>query len=381
MKRGRHNTPVRRQQPIAPAISRKCVRALLSWFSTNARDLPWRRTRDPYAIWISEVMLQQTQVATVVPYWERWMARLPTLSDLASAPPDKVLKLWEGLGYYNRARNLQSAAAMIVNEHNGRFPQTLAALLDLPGIGRYTAGAICSIAYNQPTPILDGNVIRLLTRLFGIDGNPKAKATNDRLWIMAEELVQTAAQNQSNCSNLNQSLMEMGALICTPDNPSCESCPVRRWCVAHRDGRIGELPDLGPRTKTTARHFMAFIVEHEGRILVRQRPASGINAGLWEFPTAQTNGAPPTQPLLIRAFAKAQLSFSMTRAESWFRIRRSVTRYRDTIEVFRARIASGKMPSEKSRRWFALNKLDELAFTGAHRKILNRLQKDEAAGH
>src|SRR5208282_5376629 len=172
--------------------SNRLVPALLDWFSANARDLPWRRTRDPYAIWVSEIMLQQTQVKTVMPYWKRWMRELPTIKAVADASPDKIHKLWEGLGYYTRARNLQKAAQQIVARHGGRFPQNFDDVLALPGIGRYTAGAICSIAFNQPVPILDGNVIRVLTRIFGITENPKEKQTNARLWKLAEELVSRA---------------------------------------------------------------------------------------------------------------------------------------------------------------------------------------------
>jgi A/G-specific adenine glycosylase len=167
----------------------KLAKLLLAWFSANARDLPWRRTRDPYAIWVSEIMLQQTQVKTVLPYWERWICELPTVKAVAKARSDKIHKLWEGLGYYTRVRNLQKAARQIVEKHNGKFPDNFDDVLALPGIGRYTAGAICSIAFNQPTPILDGNVIRVLTRIFGIGENPREKKTNSRLWQLAEELV------------------------------------------------------------------------------------------------------------------------------------------------------------------------------------------------
>ena len=167
----------------------RLVPALLDWFSANARDLPWRRTRDPYAIWVSEIMLQQTQVKTVIPYWKRWMRKLPSIEAVAKARSDKIHKLWEGLGYYTRARNLQKAAKQILEKHNGKFPDIFDDVLALPGIGRYTAGAICSIAFNQPTPILDGNVIRVLTRVYGIGENPHEKKTNARLWQLAEELV------------------------------------------------------------------------------------------------------------------------------------------------------------------------------------------------
>src|SRR3954470_3546612 len=204
------------------AATKRLILPLLNWFSVAARDLPWRRTRNPYAIWVSEIMLQQTQVKTVIPYWECWMKKLPDISAAAGASAHTIHKLWEGLGYYTRVRNLQRAAQIIMKEHDGQFPSHFEAVLALPGIGRYTAGAICSIAFNQPTPILDGNVVRVLTRLFGIKDDPREKEINELLWQKAEALVQAAATttrkpartNAANCAGscsiLNQSLMELG---------------------------------------------------------------------------------------------------------------------------------------------------------------------------
>ena len=190
-----------RQSAIGNRQLKRLVPLLLTWFSANARDLPWRRTRDPYAIWVSEIMLQQTQVKTVMPYWERWMRELPTIQAAASASPDKIHKLWEGLGYYTRVRNLQKAARQIVEEHDGKFPDNFNDVLALPGIGRYTAGAICSIAFNQPKPILDGNVIRVLTRAFGIGENPKEKAYGTARNLKPREL--RAVLSADTCSSVS----------------------------------------------------------------------------------------------------------------------------------------------------------------------------------
>jgi A/G-specific adenine glycosylase len=229
------------------------VERLLEWYPKNARDLPWRRTNDPYCVFVSEIMLQQTQVKTVVPYWERWMRELPTVASLARAKPERIHKLWEGLGYYTRVRNMQKAAQIIVGEHGGAFPSRFEEVLRLPGIGRYTAGAICSIAFGQPTPILDGNVLRVLTRLFGIGGNPRDKQVNRELWRLAEELVRAAGQvvigkgkagSRSPCSLLNQGLMELGALVCTPRQPQCGVCPVAGCCTAWKEGRVERLPEI-----------------------------------------------------------------------------------------------------------------------------------------
>jgi A/G-specific adenine glycosylase len=383
----------------------KLIPALLAWFAMNARDLPWRHTRNPYAIWVSEIMLQQTQVKTVIPYWERWMRELPTIEAVAKAHSEKIHKLWEGLGYYTRARNLQKAAQQIIARHGGRFPHNFDDVLALPGIGRYTAGAICSIAFNQPTPVLDGNVIRVLTRVFGIGKNPREKKTNARLWKLANELVnQTTYKTQhatrpksrtrtrdendddSAVSHLNQSLMELGALVCTPRNPQCRICPVKKFCVAFRENRVAELPNLGKRIAGTTHHFIAFVVERRRRFLVRQRPAGALNAHLWEFPNAECNSAgakdvfksifgiaaPVIQPLCI--------------------VKHSITRHRITLEAFRVHLGGsssarlktpnsklgrrGTPPSEVGGVWLPVAKLDLLPFTGAHKKILTHLKHD-----
>ncbi len=332
-------------------------------------------------------MLQQTQVKTVIPYWNRWIAALPSVESLAEAAPETVLKLWEGLGYYSRARNLHKAAQLIVAHSRGRFPQTFDSVLALPGIGRYTAGAICSIAYDQPTPILDGNVIRVLTRLFGIGANPKEKLTNERLWSLAREFVETAhalptsrADSTPRCSHLNQSLMELGALICTPQNPRCVECPVRRHCVAHREDRTAELPNLGPRTKATARRFIAFVIERDGRFLVRQRPAGVVNAHLWEFPNAEISRPATTRDSRdsLAQFAREELGLALADITPLITVRHSITRYRITLEVYRARWmgrwATKSSTTKTIGRWFTVEDLHELAFTSAHRKILEKLQ-------
>ena len=419
--------------------SKRLVPLLLNWFSANARDLPWRRTRDPYAIWVSEIMLQQTQVKTVIPYWKRWMRELPSIRSVANASPDKIHKLWEGLGYYTRARNLQRAAQQIVarqvaisksrrsrglsrrsetqtdNETQIRrkletphvvsykFPDEFDDVLALPGIGRYTAGAICSIAFNQPTPILDGNVVRVLTRIFGIGENPREKTTNAQLWRLAEELVRHSSlvtrHSSLACSHLNQSLMELGALICTPQNPQCRICPVRKQCVALSEGRVAELPNLGKRNPPTARHFVAFVVERNGRFLVRQRPAGVLNAHLWEFPNLEIgarlsepqhgrmqniNGEfPVTNELRTRcgsgdprsesvaSVADRLLGSTPAKLSPLCTIKHSITRYRITLEAFIVRLNDSA--AKAGGFWKTPTRLRQLAFSAAHKKVLNKL--------
>jgi len=420
--------------------SQSLVSPLLSWFSAHARDLPWRRTHDPYAIWVSEIMLQQTQVKTVIPYWERWLRELPTIKTLAQAHPDKIHKLWEGLGYYTRVRSMQKAAQQIVAlscsrrreeaETAGKskssassprrlreyeFPQTFDTVLALPGIGRYTAGAICSIAFNQPTPILDGNVIRVLTRLFGIATDPRERQTNAQLWQLAEELVTHAARlhsprssrrkeahtesrnsqslltlaatSENACSHLNQSLMELGALICTPRSPNCSACPVKKPCIARKENLQDQLPNLAKREAATARRFLAFVVEHKGQFLVRQRPDGMVNAHLWEFPNAEV-GARVCDPQ--HSVAK-ELGLKVTAPKPIRTIKHSITRYRITLEAWHAELAdpNGAPASDPARRnstntpgrkpalqgeWRTVAQLRKLAFTSAHKNILTQIE-------
>jgi A/G-specific adenine glycosylase len=381
-----------RQSAVGSRQLKRLVPSLLDWFATNARDLPWRHTCDPYAIWVSEIMLQQTQVKTVVPFWERWMRELPTIEAVAEASPASIHKLWEGLGYYNRVRNLQKAARIIVAQHGGKFPDAFDDVLALPGIGRYTAGAICSIAFNQPTPILDGNVIRVLTRVFGFAKNPKERKTNARLWKLAEELVAHAPRLHSfrgdrrkeahsetgnsqslptpaatitgNCSALNQSLMELGALVCTPRNTQCRICPVKKLCVAFGEHRVEELPNLGKRPAATARRFAAFVVKNNGRFLVRQRPAGVVNGLLWEFPNAEISGGKSSPKLAARNIFGA----TPVQIEAFSTVRHSITRYRISLEAFV--VSLRKLPRKTGGAWKTPPQIEKLAFTAAHRKIL-----------
>jgi A/G-specific adenine glycosylase len=359
---------------------RHLVAPLLAWFARNARDLPWRRTLDPYAVWISEIMLQQTQVKTVIPYWQTWMRALPDIHALAEAPTEKVLKLWEGLGYYTRARHLQQAARHIAREHDGDFPTDFDAILALPGVGRYTAGAIASIAFNQPAPILDGNVIRVLTRLFGIAENPREKKTNARLWCLAEALVARAANFQFSilnfqfsisgpCSALNQSLMELGALVCTPRQPRCGQCPVRRCCAARKTGRVESLPNLGRHPTATARRFAAFLVQRQGRWLVQQRPAGVLNAHLWEFPNTEL-----TARDALADAAERLLGGKPGPLVPLATVKHSITRYRISLEACLA-TSQRRLAGGQRSRWLTVAELEHLPFTAAHRKILHALQE------
>lgn len=351
------------------------VQSLLPWYRRQARDLPWRRTSDPYAIWVSEIMLQQTQVRTVIPYWLRWMRRFPTVRSLARAKEPAVLKCWEGLGYYTRARNLHRAAQIIVSRHQGEFPQSFDQIIMLPGIGRYTAGAICSIAYNQPAPVLDGNVTRVLSRIFGVSTDPKLSRTKERLWQLAERLVRCAEalpkrKNRRACSNLNQSLMELGATLCTPREARCPQCPCRRSCRACREDRVDDFPTTSARPKTLRRWVTAFVVAENGRFLVRQRPSGVVNAHLWEFPNRETKG----RVTEVENLARQCLGFRPEATQPLCAIEHTITRNRIHLEVFSATKAGASIETIPGGRWCTLKQLSRLPFPSAHRKIVDALE-------
>jgi A/G-specific adenine glycosylase len=254
---------------------------LLTWFdSAGRKHLPWQRDPTPYRVWVSEIMLQQTQVTTVIPFYERFMARFPDVHALASAPIDEVLHLWTGLGYYARARNLHRAAQLVVSEHHGHFPQSLEAVQALPGIGRSTAGAILALSCGMRHPILDGNVKRVLARYFAVEGFPGEKKIEERLWELAEACTPT-----ERVGNYTQAIMDLGAMICVRSRPLCIACPLSAGCVAYREGRQSQLPT--PRPKKARPHRAAYaliLVREDGAVWLEQRPPSGIWGGLWTFP-------------------------------------------------------------------------------------------------
>lgn len=364
----------------------KIAAALIAWFAVHARPLPWRRTRNPYAIWISEVMLQQTQVQTVIPFWKRWMTEVPDVMTLARSPLSKVLKLWEGLGYYRRAQHLQAAAQVIASQFQGRFPDQFETVLRLPGVGRYTAGAICSIAFEQATPAVDGNVARVLTRLYGIADPVGSTIARTQLWECAQELVQLAKRDhpkrQRPCGSLNQALMELGATICTPRKPECHRCPVRTFCTACRTGQVHEFPRRAKRPRTEKRRVIAFVASRGGRFAVRQRPAGSLGAHLWEFPNLEIGNGKAFQSVEVAELqerAAACLECAPLSIQPLCKFSHSVTRFRIELTAYVASVA--KPPGQSSRlKWHRLSHLEKLAFPSAHRRILAALKVRQDLG-
>ena len=320
--------------------------ALVAWFVKEGRDYPWRRTRDPYAVLVSEVMLQQTQIATVLGrgYYERWMEQFPDVAALAAAPEGVLLKAWEGLGYYARARNLQKAAAAVVSEHGGRFPETAEGIAALPGVGRYTAGAVLSFAYGRPAAIVDGNIVRVFSRLFGWDGESDGPEGMRTMWAWAEEL-----KDREHPREGNSALMELGQRVCTPRRPDCEACPVREFCVS-----AGPEAELRPRRR--ARREVVAVTEHalfavrDGRILLA-RESGTRRRGLWRLPLRSEDAV--TDPPL------ALLS----------RTNCAVTHYRIRYCVYDAPGAE----AEAGEEWVAVSEAAELAMPGPVRRVVDGL--------
>ncbi|MDR1832552.1 MAG: A/G-specific adenine glycosylase [Fusobacteriaceae bacterium] len=266
---------------MTPEVTKR----LCAWYAKNARELPWRQTRDPYAVWLSEIMLQQTRVETVIPYYERFLRALPDLRALAEAPENRLLKLWEGLGYYSRAKNLQKAARMIVDKFAGAFPKDPATLEKLPGIGRYTAGALASICFDLPAPAVDGNVLRVVARLTALTGSVDAPEVKEAVMEALGKIY--PAGGQGKCGTFTQSLMELGALVCLPrGEPLCAACPLADLCAAKKSGKPMDFPRKSPKKDKREQELTVLILEVEGKYLIRKRPAEGLLAGLWEFPNA-----------------------------------------------------------------------------------------------
>ncbi len=348
-----------------PAATRTAVRRnLLRWFERAARDLPWRSSRDPYRVWISEVMLQQTQVATVAPYFERFLRRFPNLPALADADEQDVLRLWEGLGYYRRARDMHRAARIVRDEHRGRFPDDPATLRALPGFGRYTVNAVLSQAFGQRLPILEANSVRVLCRLLGVRASPQESAVQKLLWQASEELLPAKHVGQ-----FNQALMEIGALVCTPASPDCENCPLAKQCEANRLGLQARIPLPKKPPTIESVDELALVLRRAERFLVVQRPATGRWASLWEFPHLELElletHASAAERLLMRLGLQAALQGEVAR------IRHAVTRFRILMTCLEATATAGDfVPGLYPRaEWLTASQLHERPFSVPQRKL------------
>jgi A/G-specific adenine glycosylase len=349
-------------------------RDLLRWYRAHRRDLPWRRTRDPYAIWISEAMLQQTRVETAIPYYHRFLERFPDVEALASADLDDVLGAWAGLGYYTRARNLQKAARVVVDSHAGALPDDAEALRSLPGVGRYTAGAVASIAFDRPEPVVDGNVIRVLTRLRGIREDVKKAPVARRLWEEAELLVKGRSPG-----DFNQALMELGATLCSPRAPRCLACPLASHCAAHASGDPESLPVKAPKAAPKRVEAVAGWVIRRGKALAVRRKEDGLLAGMWDLPGGELLGGEAPGDGLVRSL-RERLGLAVEGAVCAGSVEHIFTHRRMRLHVFRCEGVSGRVKRRgfSDHRWVSASSLRELPQGALTRKALALVASDGA---
>jgi A/G-specific adenine glycosylase len=352
------------------------ARRLLGWYDRHRRDLPWRPdpktgrpAPEPYHVLVSEAMLQQTQVATVIPYYHRFLARFPRVCDLASAREQDVLRAWQGLGYYSRARNLHAAARAVVNEHGGELPRTIEGLLALPGVGRYTAGAVASIAFGTRAPIVDGNVARVLCRIDRVETDPRDRQTGQLLWRRAEEILP-----KRRVGDFNSALMELGATVCTPRNPQCLLCPVREHCAAFAAGAQERIPAPRKARPTPLNRRVTFCIRRGDRWLIEQRPAKGRWAGMWQFVTLATpaaNGVPHSLARLLPVRTSNPRKLGM--------VTHGLTHRRYEFDVYACECAGAADAEDAGRRrWATLDGLAEYPLPRPHLKMVELLRQSGA---
>ncbi len=344
--------------------------ALLAWYAAHARDLPWRGHPDPYAVWVSEVMLQQTQVDTVKPYFARWMARFPTIEALAQADEQEVLALWEGLGYYRRARALHRAAQEVVARYGGHLPADPETLQTLPGIGKYTAHAIASLAFGRDVPVLDGNVKRVLARVFALE-TPVDTAEGERaLWALAE-----AHLPPGRAADYNQALMDLGAMVCTPRAPRCAVCPLENLCQARQSGNPEAYPKKRRRQRQPHYTVVAAVIQRDdGRVLIAQRPADGLLGNMWEFPGGKVEQGETLESALKREI-REELAVEIAVEAPFGVYRHAYTHFRVTLHAFLARLESGEPQpiGVQAIRWVRPTELAAFPMGKIDRQIAQRV--------
>ncbi len=345
---------------------------LLQWFLKNARPLPWRRKYTPYEVWVSEIMLQQTQVETALPYFKHWMKTFPTVKSLAESDEKKVLKAWQGLGYYSRARNIHESAKLIMQKYNGNFPENYDDILSLKGVGRYSAGAIASIAFNQEKPIVDGNVLRVLSRVYAIKKPIDVAKNRELFWELQTKLIP-----KGQARYFNQALMELGALICSTKNPSCAVCPIQEFCKAAKNDTAENYPVRKFRKKTVKISASALVLKRDGKFFIQKRPLGEIMGGLWEFPEWKLaknkvfhseESRARTIPLIKKEFA-----LKPSDLEHLGSIKRNYTYFNEKLDAFLLEI-NGSAKDLKPRAgwqaaWISKKEFKKYPFSSAHAKI------------
>ncbi|NNF57351.1 MAG: A/G-specific adenine glycosylase [Rhodothermaceae bacterium] len=348
---------------------------MLDWFAEDRRPMPWREVgpdgrRDPYRVWLAEVMLQQTRVDQARPYFERFTAAFPTVEALAEAELDAVLKNWEGLGYYSRARNLHRAAKAIVADHDGQVPDTEEAILALPGVGAYTAAAVLSLAYDRPLAVLDGNVIRVLARVFAVEADTRQGATRRALQAVADDLLDTERPGL-----FNEAIMELGATLCTPRNPACGRCPLRSDCAAFAQGQTEHYPVVSKKKPTPHYEIAVGVIEDDqGRVLIQQRPEDAMLGGLWEFPGGKQEAEEPLAETCRREVHE-ELGIDVNVGEEIARIPHAYSHFSITMHAFLCRLREGKPKhhADQPLAWVGIDDLDRYAFPRANRRLIEIL--------
>lgn len=344
---------------------------LLTWYEKYHRRLPWRKTRDPYRIWVSEIMLQQTRVDTVVPYYERFISQFPDVRRLAAADLQEVLKCWEGLGYYARARNLHRAVRHVAQDYNGIVPSDPRTFLSLPGVGPYIAAAVLSIAFGLPHAVVDGNVKRVLARMFAIDLVINRPASGKYFQDLADRLLDPGEPGK-----FNQAVMELGALVCRPKNPACDACPVRRCCRAAADNTVAVYPMREKARRIPCHHLAAGVVRKNGRVLIVQRPASGLLGGLWEFPNGPVKDGEIAEAACIRNIAES-VHLDVAAVSFLTQIRHAYTHFKIIMDVFICDYRSGRVRLEdaEAHRWALTDDLVRYPMPKASLKFIEALKE------
>lgn len=348
-------------------------KVLLQWYDQNQRDLPWRRHPTPYKVWISEMMLQQTQVETVLPYFQRFLKQYPNLPALASAKEDELLKVWEGLGYYRRARHLWTAAKILEHQEHGRFPRSAQQWINLPGIGLYTARAIASIAFQEPVAVLDGNVKRVLARLTCFKEAINQASQEGALWSLAQ-----ACLDRKRPGDYNQAMMELGAMICREKIPACSTCPVRAYCRAFKTGRVAEFPRRLKRKKSPHHVVVvALLANSRGQWLIGKRPANRMLGGLWEFPGGKVNAKETLEEALVREIDE-ELGITVVPGREAAVVKHAYTHFKITLHAFYCRMPRGQQLQplyHQQLLWINSGQFKDYPFPGANKKILALLEK------
>ena len=349
-------------------------KALIAWYLSHKRDLPWRDTTDPYRIWVSEVMLQQTQVATVVPYFLRFIERFKDLESLARADSQGVLKVWEGLGYYARARNLHRAAQIVVKEYGGVIPARWAEFRRLPGVGDYIAAAVLSIAFEQPYPVVDGNVKRVLARLLVVQDPVNKASSAKKFKAIADNLLE-----QDEPGTFNQAMMELGAMVCRPQQPQCDGCPVQKMCRAYRSAQVQNFPVKLKKQPTPEYHVAVGVVFKNGRVLITRRKPAGLLGGLWEFPGGKIQKGEDPESACTREI-KEEVNLAITVDSQLSRVRHAYTHFKIVMDVFCCSYVSGKvvLNGPVDYRWVKLQDLDDFPFPKANHKFFDALKRYRA---